>query len=99
MKRGFSTMINNGKFVPLKTSNPSVFAYAVSYNGKSIVVIGNLNFRQNSDTIVSVPKLTVDSMVLPIKIDSVPITQRGGFKVLLKPGETIVLALDDLEVK
>lgn len=99
MKRGFVTMINNGKFVPLKSSNPAVFAYAISYNGKSIIVMGNLNFRQNSDTIVSVPKLTADNMVLPIKIDSVPVTQRGGFKVLLKPGETIVLALDDLEVK
>ncbi len=99
MKRGFSTMINNGRFVPLKSSNPSVFAYAISYNGRSIIVMGNLNFRQNSDTIVSVPKLTADSMVLPVKIDSIPITQRGGFKVLLKSGETIVLVLNDLEVK
>lgn len=99
MKRQFSTMINNGRFVPLKSSSPSVFAYAVSYGGKSIIVMGNLNFRVNADTVVSVPRLTSETMILPLKIDSIPITQRGGLNVTLKPGETVVLMLDDLEVK
>lgn len=99
MKREFATMINNGRFVPLKSSNPSVFAYAISYNGRSVVVMGNLNFRQNTDTFVSVPKLSQDNMVLPVKIDSIPVTERGGLKVLLKPGETVVMVLNDLEVK
>lgn len=99
LKTTFATIVNNGKFRPLKTSNPSVFAYAMSYDGKSIIVIGNLNFRQNTETTVSVPKLTVDNLILPLQIDSIPITQRGGFKLIMKPGETIVLILDDLEIK
>ncbi len=99
LKRQFIPMINNGKFIPLKASVPSVFAYAVSYNGKSVIVIGNLNFRTNADVFVSVPKLTPDNMVLPVKIDSIPITQRGGLKMTLNAGETVVLMLEDFEVK
>lgn len=99
LKTTFATIVNNGKFRPLKTSNSSVFAYAMSYDGKSIVVMGNLNFRQNAETVVSIPKLTVDNLILPLQIDSVPIAQKGGFKVIMKPGETIVMFLDDFEVK
>lgn len=99
VKRQISTMINNGKFVPLKSTAPSVFAYAVSYDGKSVIVMGNLNFRTNTDAIISVPRLTQQNIVLPVKIDSIPVAQRGGFKVTLKAGEIIVLVLNDLEVK
>lgn len=98
-KKQFSETINNGKFVPLKTSQPSIFAYAVSYKGKSILVMGNLNFRTNIDGNVYVPKFDVKNSVLPLKIESIPAPQRGGFKVTLKAGETQVLVLDDLEVK
>ena len=92
-------MMSNGRFVPLKSTNPSVFAYAMSYNGKSVVVIGNLDFRLNSETFVSVPKLNTDNMVIPVKIESIPVTQRGGIKINLSAGETVVVLLDDLEVK
>lgn len=99
IKRQLSPIISNGKFVPLKASTPSVFAYSISYDGKSLVVMGNLDFRMNTDTIISVPKLTQGNIVLPVKIDSIPVVQRGGVKVTLKAGEIIVLILDDLEVK
>lgn len=99
MKKLFVSMINNGEFVPLKNSNPSVFAYAISYDGKSVVVIGNLDFRQISETVVTIPKFSVNNLVLPIKINSIPITRRGGMQVQMQPGETIILVLDDLEVK
>ncbi len=99
VKRQFIKMINNGKFIPLKTSASPVFAYAISYGGKSVVVIGNLNFRNNVDTTVSVPKLEDKNIVIPVKIESIPIAQKGGFKVTLQPGETQVLLLNDLEIK
>lgn len=98
-KNQFITMINNGKFVPLKTTIPSVFAYAISYNGKSIVVIGNLDFRMNVETIVSIPHLTPHNITLPLKINSIPVIQKGGFKTSLNAGETMIIMLNDLEVK
>ncbi len=99
LKKQFISVINNGKFVPLKTSNPSVFAYAVTYKEKSIVVTGNLNFRNISDTVVYIPHFSVDCDVIPIKIEDSPIAQRGSFKVTLNPGETQVLLLNNLEIK
>lgn len=99
LKRQFSSIINNGKFVPLKTSKPSVFAYAVSHNGKSIVVIGNLNFRNIIDVNVSVPHLTSSNIALPIKIDSIPLLEKGSISVSLAPGETQVLLINDLDIK
>lgn len=98
-KRQFSKIINNGKFVPLKATAPSSFAYAMSYGGKSVVVIGNLNFRNAVDTKISVPKLTNDNIVLPLRINNIPITEKGGFKTTLNPGETQVLVINDLEIK
>lgn len=98
-KRGFSSIINNGKFIPLKVSNPSVFAYAESYNEQTIVVIGNLNFRNNSDVVVTVPKLENKNIVLPVKIDSIPISGKGSIKSTLNPGEIQVLLINDLGIK
>lgn len=99
VKRQFSTMINNGKFIPLRTSAAQVFAYAISYGGKSVVVFGNLNFRNNVDVTVSVPRLEEKNIVIPVKLDTIPIAQKGAFKVTLQPGETQVLLLNDLEIK
>ena len=99
IKRKFAELIANGKFVPLRASNPSVFAYSMSYDGKSIIVIGNLNFRANVETTVSVPRLQPSNIVIPIKIDSIPINERSGIKTSLKSGEIQVLLVDDLEIK
>ncbi len=99
IKRGLSTIINNGRFVPLKSSNPSVFAYAESYNGQSVIVIGNLNFRTNSDVTISVPKLSNKNTVLPIKIDNIPVVGNGSISTVLYAGEVQVLMVNDLEIK
>lgn len=99
IKKQLVTLINSGKFVPLKTKSQSVFAYAIGHDGKSLVVIGNLDFKNNVETKISVRKLTKDTSVLPLKIDSVPIADRGKFIVNLKAGEVLVLLLNNLEVK
>ena len=86
-------------FCFLYSSNPSVFAYAESYNEQTIVVIGNLNFRNNSDVVVTVPKLENKNIVLPVKIDSIPISGKGSIKSTLNPGEIQVLLINDLGIK
>ena len=98
LKTQFSSIINNGKFVPLKVSNPSVFSYALTYKGKSIIVTGNLNFRNNVDVTVSVPHFSVNNEVIPIKIEDTPIAGHGSFKVTLNPGETQILLIDNLDI-
>ncbi len=98
-KLRFINFINNGKYVPLHTSNPEVFAYSVSSNGKSIIVIGNLNFRMPVEAEVKVPHITSANMVVPVKIKGIPVTGRGSVKDKLYPGEIQVLYVDDLEIK
>lgn len=99
VKKQFLTIINNGKFIPLKVSNPYVFAYAESYDGQTIIVIGNLNFRNNSEATVVVPKISNKNTIVPIKIESIPITEKGALKTTLTPGETQMLFVGDLEIK
>lgn len=99
VKYRFMPIINNGKFVPLKATNPSVFAYAIGYNGKSILVMGNLNFRGVSETSVFVPKLDKDTEAIPLKIESIPVANKGYFENTLNPGEIQVILLNNLEVK
>lgn len=99
IKRQFSRIINYGKFIPLKASAAQVFAYAISYSNQSIVVIGNLDFSQKVETTVSIPKLSQKTTAIPIKIQDIPITERGNIKISLSQGEVIVLFLSDLEIK
>ncbi len=99
IKFQFMPLITNGKLVPLKASSPSVFAYAVSYQGKSILVMGNLNFRGKSDSTVYIPHFSEENNAIPIKIESIPVASRGGFKVSLNPGEIQVLLINDMEIK
>ena len=99
IKRQFSKIIDFGKFIPLKASHNSVFAYALSYNKQSVIVVGNLDFRQRVDTVVSVPRLTDKANAIPVKIKDIPIIEHGSYKITIEPGEIIVIYLPDFEVK
>ncbi len=61
--------------------------------------MGNLNFRGNIETTVYVPRLQTSNIVVPIKIDSIPINERGAIKTSLKAGEVQVLLIDTWEIK
>lgn len=93
------SIVSYGKFVPLKSLHPSTFAYAMSGNGGSIVVIGNLDFRSNVKTKISIPKFSSEIGVMPVKFNNVPVAERGGFSTELNAGEIIVLFLSEFEIK
>ena len=48
---------------------------------------------------VTVPKLENKNIVLPVKIDSIPISGKGSIKSTLNPGEIQVLLINDLGIK
>ena len=99
VKRQFSKILNNGKFVPMKTNLSNVFAYAISFDNESIVVIGNIDFRSQVLAEVSVPRLSDKVVPIPVKIDNIPTIEHGSIKTKLNPGEIQVLFLDNFEVK
>lgn len=61
--------------------------------------MGNLNFRAVAETSVYVPKLDKDTEAIPLKIESIPVANKGYFQNTLNPGEIQVLLLNNLEVK
>ncbi len=57
-KKIFSQIFSKGSFVPLSCSNESVFAYARSYGDKTIITIGNLDFKNSKQKVkINVPKM------------------------------------------
>ncbi len=92
-------ILSNGNFIPLKVSSQSVFAYARSYNKETIIVIGNLNFKETQNVKVKVPKINNDLISIPIKISSIPKILKGEINTSLAPGEVQVLLFNLLEVK
>lgn len=99
VKQQFKTILSLGKFTPLRTLNQSTFAYSMSNGENSIIVMGNLDYKTSVQTKVYIPKLNSEISVLPLKIDSVPKAEKGGFDVELKPGEIIVLMLNKFSIK
>ncbi|MFA7659133.1 MAG: hypothetical protein WCY19_06850 [Candidatus Gastranaerophilaceae bacterium] len=93
-------VLSNGNFVTLRTSLPGVFAYARSFNGASVIVIGNLDFKRTLNVKVSVPKINSELPSVPIKISSnIPKVSKGKIETQLAPGEIQVLFFSSLDLK
>ena len=91
-------IIANGKYTTLKSSNNEVFAYSMSYDKSTILVFGNMNFRNQNNAKIKVPHFKPDIMVIPVKIKNAPITENGAFTVRLEPGEIQVMLINDFEI-
>ena len=83
-----------GKFVPLSSNNPSIFAYARKNGDDAVVVIGNLNKDQVSEGKVYIRNIKESSFVSPVKMEEAPIVKRGKMSVKLKPYEVQVYMLN-----
>lgn len=90
-------LISEGKFIPLKTDTASVFAFARSYNNQTVIVIGNLDFKNNvNKAVVTVPGLRKNNKIEYIKTDNCNIKfKRGKMAVNLPSGGIIVLLLNN----
>ena len=98
-KTSISNIIANGRFIELKTKNPEVFAYALSYDYSSVIVFGNINFKKINETTVKVPGYNENMLTIPIKIGNAPVFEKGKFNVKLAPGEIQVLKVNNFEMK
>jgi hypothetical protein len=99
IKRKFAHILDNGKFSPIRTSLDTCFAYAMSYDNNSILVIGNLDFRKEADVSIYVPRISKKTNVIPVKIKNIPEVESGNIKLKLNAGEIQVLYLSDFEIK
>lgn len=92
-------VVNKGNFVAFKTTSPSVFAYARSYNNLSVVVVGNLDFKNGQKVKVFIPKINTSTFSVPVKVDNLPKLSSGKLETQLNPGEIMVLYFDKLDLK
>lgn len=98
-KKVSNQLLASGRFVVLRTSSPSVFAYARILDKQSIVVTGNLDFKNTHDVTVYVPKLNKNLLSTPIKITNIPQICNGKITTTLAPGEIQVLSFEDFNLK
>lgn len=99
VKSSARAILSKGDFIPLRTNSSYVFSYARSANSQTIIVIGNLNFKNMQEVNVYVPKLHKDVLSVPIKIKNIPILNKGKITTTLAPGEVQVLMFNSFEVK
>lgn len=88
-----------GNFTPLKTSNPYVFAYSVSANRTTVLVIGNLNFKTNQLSDVNIPKFNDSLDVISLKLINAPKALKGKMQVDMDAGEIQVYVINNFEIK
>lgn len=94
-KKIMRSVIASGTFTPLKTTNPEVFAYAMSHDNKTILVFGNLNFSNSNSASVKIPRYTGKEMTIPIKIKNIPVFNDNKFSLKFDAGEIQVLMVED----
>ena len=93
-------ILKDGTFKFLKTSEPSVFAYTATNSSQTVIVIGNLNFRESYNNVkISVPKITKETEVMPIVLKNIPFINKGKIVTNLAGGETQVFIIDKFSIK
>lgn len=99
LKNNSQNIISDGDFVALRTSSSSVFAYSRNLNKTSIVVIGNLDFKNEQNVNVYIPKQLSELPSVPIEVNNMPQILKGKIQTKLNPGEVIVLYFGAFKTK
>ena len=88
-------LINLGNFVPLKTSVENVVAFARSYSGRTVIVIGNMDYENSYKKVsVKIPGLGNRYKFLSIKGENLNRIRRNRLDTDLSEGEVKVLLID-----
>ena len=102
-KKTFSQILSKGSFVPLSASNESIFAYARSYGDKTIVTIGNLDFKNAKQKVkITIPKMNNNHKLMVIKGSSGHCTltrKKDKLTLEIPPGDIQVYLINDLSIQ
>ena len=94
-KQYYMDELNSMKFVPLKTSSKSVFAYARSNKDTIIVVVGNLDFKTGQKVTVKLHGVNQKTKYIDLRLNRhiSPNFQQGKFTTELNAGDIQVLKI------
>ena len=98
-KNQYSWLLSKSQFIPLKTSNSSVFAYARQKDNSCLVVVGNLDFASDKKVTVKVPKLNEKILGIPLKYsEHYPKSQKGKLTLNIAAGDILVILFNDFSI-
>lgn len=95
IKKIVNNIRTNGCFKFIPTSSKSAFAYTISDNQMTVIVIGSLNFNGTITTKTNIPKLTKGIHVHPINIINAPTIEKGKITSKLDSGEVQVFMFEN----
>ena len=94
-----SDIITKGNFVPLKTLEETVYAYARSFDNKTVLVIGNFDYtKEYKKVLVKIPGFTKKYSIDVVKGDCFLKLRRNKLYVDMAPGEIRVLLIDNFSI-
>lgn len=94
-KQYYMDELSSMKFIPLKTTSKSVFAYTRSNKDFMIVVIGNLDFKTSQTATVKLHGVNQKTKYIDLRLNRhiSPNFQQGKFTTELKAGDIQVLKI------
>ena len=94
-KQYYMDELSSMKFIPLKTTSKSVFAYTRSNKDFMIVVIGNLDFKTSQTVTVKLHGVNQKTKYIDLRLNRhiSPNFQQGKFTTDLKAGDIQVLKI------
>ncbi|MCD8378304.1 MAG: hypothetical protein LUB59_05905 [Candidatus Gastranaerophilales bacterium] len=97
-KEYYSSELSTAEFKPLRTSNPSVFAYARVTNNSSLVVFGNLDFNNPCSVTIKIPKFKPSKKILNLRVNRNLSNEysNGKIRTTLEAGDIQVLLINNL---
>ena len=97
-KRYYSHDLSTAKFIPLKSSNPKVFAYARPLRGQTVVVFGNLDFKSGQESIIKISKFKPDKRIVNLRVQQALKNEysNGKIKTTLDAGDIQVLLIKNM---
>lgn len=98
-RKSNSDLVTLGSFVPLKTKYPEIFAYARHYEGKTVIVIGNLNHEDSYKKVqIKIPGLSKKYLIKSVKGGEAYKLHRGKMYINLDEGDIKVLLIDNFSI-
>ena len=93
IKTQATELLQKGTLTFLNTTNPDVFAYMVTYDRSSIIVILNKNLQRRNAADIKCA-VTQKTLITPVRTPAAAAVKNGKLTVDIPPGEIIVMLAD-----
>ena len=93
IKAQATELLQKGTLTFLNTTNPDVFAYMVTYDRSSIIVILNKNLQRRNAADIKCA-VTQKTLITPVRTPAAAAVKNGKLTVDIPPGEIIVMLAD-----